>query len=582
MWVLLLPIVFICPLAYQTNDDATLAQILQGDRGLETPPDARALYVHSAIGSVVSAASRRWPAIAWYGVFSVVLCAGAFAVMGASLPGGAPATRHGLSTALAFVAAFALLPLVLLQFTVLAGLLAIAGMLPWLRWISFREPSPRRVWALAIACLVVGLMVRFQMAVTVMASILPVIGLALFEDRDWGRLVRCSLYVLALGVVGLGLNALDRRAYQASPAYARLLDFNLVRSAYADRVDYTHLIPVHTKEGAGDGSVATAGLLSPNDAVMFRASMVIDSGPFALERLRGASGAEDRAGITAPAAAVEARAVDPPVSSTRLKLDGLLAGRNPRHTRLTLYLLVVFGAATALVAGAAALGDWRSVRHASVAGMTAIGSCALSAVILDRAVFRVMLPAAYVFLVTAIARFPWGRVRVVGDRPAWRALALRAAIGVFVLSGLTGLLLGLTQIRQNHVNRSLYENMMRDVHALAGPERAVIGWSVAVPIEFQSPFAHGDRPGLTLFRVSPLASHPTVLARLRARFGDDVYAGLPRPDVIHLVDNPGQIERLKTFYAEHYGWRIAAISLGAFDNGEGKTTAWTLARLDAR
>jgi hypothetical protein len=473
-----------------------------------------------------------------------------------------------------FAAAYALLPLVLFQFTIIAGLLGLAGMLPCVRLVCLRDSSSLVVWIVAPVCLLFGFMVRFQMAALILASCLPLFGLAFLLDRDWRRTGLCVLYVAAMGALGLGLYALDAHLYHASPAYERFLEFNGLRAEYADRVKFTHAVPV---------PIARASAPSSNDHSMLAAPMGIDSGPFRLEGLRRFMDAHKmnetlgNAEGDRPAAAQVTMAERD--DQTKQKIEGILEGGDTRHIRLTLYLAVVIGAGTALAAAAAALGAWRTVGFSGVIACSVAALFVLSAVLLDRAVFRVLFPCAYVFLITAIVLFPWDHLRSRSRVPLWRQRLLLGAMGVFCATVGMGAVLAGVQVGQNHAQRLRYNKAIREIRAKIGTQHTIVAWLGALHVEYGSPFERSDVVPLKIYPMGNMSSHPKLLDCLKQRFGDDVYAALAGPDVAHLGDL-WQRTLLKRFYAEHYGKRLKSIGLGTFDRGEGKTRAWVLVDAD--
>jgi hypothetical protein len=73
-----------------------------------------------------------------------------------------------------------------------------------------------------------------------------------------------------------------------------------------------------------------------------------------------------------------------------------------------------------------------------------------------------------------------------------------------------------------------------------------------------------------MYPVNIMNSHPKLLQRLKGRFGEDVYAGLARSDVIHLA-SPRKVEILTAFYEEHYGTSVEVTRMDTFEYG---TAAW--------
>jgi hypothetical protein len=80
-------LVLVLPVAYQTNDDPQISQILLGDQLLGTQPDAHCIFINSGLGWIVSRMSGIWPDLNWYGLLIAALYALAYVVVGLSLTG---------------------------------------------------------------------------------------------------------------------------------------------------------------------------------------------------------------------------------------------------------------------------------------------------------------------------------------------------------------------------------------------------------------------------------------------------------------------------------------------------------------
>jgi len=585
------------PVVYQTNDDPHTTLILQGDKTLEIAPNAHVQTVHYFIGRIVSSLSVGFPHVAWYGLLMASFYILAFTVIGWKLPGikCRSSVGRGIGIFLVFVVAYALLPLLLFQFTIVAGLLALAGMLPCVRYVCLRESCSLGMWGIAALCLLFGFMYRFWMAGLVMATCLPLLGLAFFYDRDRRRAGLCALYLFVMGALGLGLYHLDHYTYRTSPANARLLKYHSLRREYTDGVKY-NLLPLKashrmSKESRTAMSKHTsqpaeyAGIgLSPNDYEMLTGFMGIDSGPFSLQNLQRSQDimyGEDEAANTAQKSTRNAHVTrtktnDQGGGSTREKLRGMIQGQNVRHIRLTLYLMVIFGAGGTLIVGGTVLRDWKSVSFLGIIACTVAASCAYVAIVLDRAVFRVLFPCAYVFLIMAIVFFPWDRLRTSHELSIYRRWLLLSTIGIFCFIGGVGMVMGGTQIQRNRDNKLLYSEMIKKIRMKIGAQRVFVAWPSALPVEYQSPFERRDASALKIYPMGAYTSNPALLNRLKQLFGEDVYEGLTKLEVVHLFRDPGNFEILKRFYAEHYGRQFKGIRIGEFLNGEGETTAWVL------
>jgi hypothetical protein len=307
--------------------------------------------------------------------------------------------------------------------------------------------------------------------------------------------------------------------------------------------------------------------------------MAMNSGPLSLKTLRRALSGEGSTRISAEGDDVASRTdvLDPPRSNlesetqTRQKLEGIVHGRNLRHLRLTFYLLAVLFGGTVMAVACGALGHWRSAAYAGAAAFSFVSSSVASTLVLDRAVFRAMLPCAFLFLVVSVVVFPWNEVVA----PSRLALRSRRVLSIAASAFLAALMLSVTlagiQIRVNKTYAAMYEKLIDEVCLNLGTDSTIVAWDWEVMF-YRSPLTRSDERCVAIYPVNIMNSHPKLLQRLQNRFGEDVYAGMARSDVIHLA-SPREVDILTAFYGEHYSTSVEVTRLETFEYG---TAAWVL------
>jgi hypothetical protein len=589
-------VIVVFPVAYQTNDDPSIARVLQGDPAIGTDPDGRSGVILSGVGWMISSLTGLIPGVAWYGLFVASLYVFGYSIIGHGfLKGvGAATLVERLCVFAAFVWAFALLPMVLFQWSVAAGLLALAGMIPCVRLLCLREPSGALLWIASAVATILGLTVRVQLAMVVTVSFIPLLVVARFFGLGWRRVATCAVYMTAVLALGVGMFAIDRQLNKHDPAYERFLDYNSLRYRFVGRISYDLVLPTSVGTGQVDdhppgnrGSGTDLGLptanatLSENDYLMAALQMVFDSGPYRLENLAaslGESSTETRVvtpirGASQSVAHSETLADRNRDSKTLKKLTSTSRNVTWRSIRLPVFLVAVIGAAIALTAASAALREWPITVHLVTIACSVAILFVLTLVVFDRPVFRVLFPCANVFLVSSLVVFPWSRLRGgPGSRSELAQPAVTAAmIGFLFMAGL-GAVAGMVQVGLNRAQREVQRELARDVIGGMGDgQMTIVEWAGAGVVEYRSPFAIGTGWPAEFYAVGFSSSHPRVRASLTRRFGDDAYRGFSDPEVVHLVTSAHQIDVLEEFYSEHYGLTVEGVVHGAYDNGLGKT-----------
>lgn len=580
---LLTTVFSVLPIVYETVDDPVMALILQGEKALQLAPDPHALFVHYLLGWFVSSLSSMFEGVAWYGVLMALLYAVAYTVVGIHLLQIRNGERPGrkIWIYVAFLAAFGLLPLILMQFTVLAALLALAAVLPFLRYVVLHQSSDKTMWVVSALCAVMALLVRPEMAIAVIAVCVPACAVTFYWDRDWRRPLPFFAFAGAALILMVGLRYTNDSSNRISPPFERQMEFNRMLAFY---VQYT------SGRSFQRDLYASAGW-SSNDFEMFSTFMGLDTGPFSLENVKRVERARlngaDSIAVhpTVHPGSVEQANADTPDRKLWIvgKFERLVNNRYGKDVLRASYLLVVLGAGFLLTAAMVVLREWKRACVMIAMGTAVAGFYGIVTIVIDRPVFRVLFSMAYVFFVIAATIFPWRRLAEFPSLPRVTRGSLLAAATFGCLIGGLGVVTGVAQAYSNREQQSRFLDYLRRNLAVAAAGQAVIAWPDAYPVQYLSPFVRDgflaveNGAGARFYQFnSTWGSHPYRLKMLKADFGDDVYQNLTGPGVVHLVSAKEQVTKLETFYDEHYGRKVRGVQREEFVVGDVTITSWTL------
>lgn len=574
--ILMVIIFMLFPVAYQTNDDPNIALILEGDNNIGMKADAHSIFINYMVGWIVYSLSTHWPNTGWYGLLMASLYVVAYVFIFYNLIKRVSPSTLGWMVFILFIYLFAvaMVPLLLFQFTMLSGLLAIAGVLPLVRYICLKESCSIIELSIATLCLLVSVMIRYQMTIVIVMSCIPLLFLSVIYYRNWRNVVLSIIYLTFLVSTGLGVYLLDKHAYTSAPEYARFLEFNTIRAEYTDTEK--HIINPSLYDEVG---------WSFNDYMMFSSFIGIDNGQFNLknlQRIMNASIKTDKGNmdIGQKNELSGKNKKTHPKSSTLSKIKGMVQGKSLRHVLLTFYLVTVFASGLLLVAGGAILSRWKNVGFSSLIAFTSIVSCIIVSVVMDRAVFRVLFPCVYMFLIMAAIFFPWDKIKTFQIVTSLKKQISFLIVGGLFLFFLVDSMLGIIQIRENHNNQLFYDDMISRIKELSTNKLTIISWAGAFPIEYNSPFNKREVCGLDIYHIGWGVSHPVWLKHLKQRFGEDIYQGMLQHDNIQLIRYHNVVKLLESFTGEHYTKKVEGIKIESFNSREDERSAWFLADKD--
>jgi hypothetical protein len=233
---------------FETNDDVGMNAIAAG-RMLVDRPDEHVIYSNVLIGLGLKALYQAAPRVPWYGGYlfltaSLSLAAVAFVCL----------KRDASTIDLCLTAAFLCLAgapfLIVLQFTRIAFLATLAGLLLLAGVVRDGKPARHAFWA--IPFLVAGALIRFDSFLLAVFVLSPLAGWMLSRSRSQVS-ARGPVAVLAGAVaVGFALSGFNNWYYSRDEGWRDFYKFNSLRVAFTDngRADYNEVTaPVFSKVG---------------------------------------------------------------------------------------------------------------------------------------------------------------------------------------------------------------------------------------------------------------------------------------------------------------------------------------------
>jgi hypothetical protein len=506
---------------YETNDDATMNLIVSG-KVLSDTPDEHLYSSNILIGLALRRLYVVAPEIPWYGIFLVlVLWAALVGLVYAFLR--ANGSRKQVMLSCCFVVAVGLPCLVNLQFTRVAFLAALAGLV--LLSVAAGRTPDIRAWVGGFSLLAVAALVRFDACLFAGLVFSPAIAWAWWRPANPGSSRRLGLCLVGFLALGFGLESYNRWYYDHSPGWEGFYDFNTLRAEFTDygRVEYTeHLRPVFESVG-----------WSKSDLLMLREWGFVDRQLFSAEKMR----------------IVLASAL--PQDRVKARHSGDMLAETVSQTKLGPILIT--GAACLLLMGG---GLWSRLVPCL---------CFLATVTLCLALHfrfhlqpRLLFPALCVFVAAAVAGSVGSFAPSLGRTWSWVA-ARHWAAWTFVVALLlwqVGYYVFLSDL--NRLRRARAEAMLADL--APQPGQLIILWGAHFPYE-DLVLPLDDQRALKGLKACSLGAYlqtPLTARRLQSFGIDDLFKALyERPDVF-LVSTQDQNQALGAYLSRHYGVRLGA------------------------
>ena len=500
----------LCTPHYETNDDAVMNLIAAG-RVFAAEPDEHLLFSNVLLGLPLAGLYRAAPEVPWYGLYlfgvlALSLLALAYALLRAN------PTRQGLLLVGALLLAFALPCAVRLQFTRVAFLATLGGLLLWLSAVRGRGGRVQVV--LSTLLLLLACLVRFEACLLACLVLAPALAAALLQPD--GRRGRLLLGAGLAGVLaaGWGLERFNRGYYERDPAWRGFYEFNALRAQFTDylRVDYSPATRAALREAGW----------APVDLAMLYTWSFADPERFSAAKMRAvlaAVGPDDR------------------VKDARRWRDlARLVGEDA-----DLLVLLAVGAACLLLMG----GGWRARLVPLLCLAVAAGVC-LVLFRFYQLPARVYFPALGAFAGVALLRAPSARsgaavllvALLLGALLTWRLAATFAASAGAAARHTRAL-----QMLQRLAPRS---------------DQLFVLWAHFFPYEDLvyplEPLAVG--PDFKAVSLGTTTRTPFTTRRLEAFGISDLYRALyQRRDVV-LLSEPTFNRILGAYLARHYGVRL--------------------------
>jgi hypothetical protein len=219
------------PLRYENLDDACMDAIVSG-RIFSDAPDEHLPYLSVVLGLGLKGLYQSFPSGPWYGL-CLFLCTGAALVGIVDALLRANPTARGLILTVAFLGAFALPCVVKLQFTRVAFLAALAGLL---QIVTAYGGRPFREACVTVSLLTLASLIRFDACLLACAVLAPVVMTALWSK--WRARPQTGLWLVLLLAgtlaLGYGLSRLNYWYYGREQGWRDFYDFNALRAEFTD------------------------------------------------------------------------------------------------------------------------------------------------------------------------------------------------------------------------------------------------------------------------------------------------------------------------------------------------------------
>jgi hypothetical protein len=485
---------------WETNDDVGMAMVAHG-YGIVAEPDVRLVFSNALYGELL----RRLPEIGGiqpYGIVTYVLLLLACAAICSALRRADAPVAPGVAVVLSTFLPALLYP----QFTVVAGLLAAAGVLQAAARPADGSGQSRASLALAAALLVLAALVRIQEAFFVVAVSTPFL-LQAWRSASTAARARITITVAVTAVLVAASVLYDRAQYR-DPAWQEFASANAVRALFTD-FGYSHYF-------VGRSSAPRSAGLTDNDMLLLHRFFYADPDVFSVERMTRAAAEVPLLGWMANNIfTVDDTLVDllaTPHIVALLALVAIAAWRRPASRLPLAWALGLLAAATLAVLAGGRPGESRIY----VGPLAAI------------ALLTLLAPAA---------REPWSGPRA----------AAPLAIVVIVAAALA----------VRYANDRLDADAARAALCSLPADRLYVFWGGAPPMledTYRPLEGRATRCGLRLYGIGVLSRAPYMVELLRRETGaPHLAAALLAGREIDLLGFRPPLASLSVFMHEHYG-----------------------------
>lgn len=482
---------------WETNDDVGMSMIA-GGYGLATHGSTKLIFSNVLWGGIV----RLIPTIGRTPGYSIAALAILILVTSSVVYA---MRRLGLIPIEAVVVIVLLLarPILLPQFTINAGMLALVAVAFWCIYGQFRETR-----FLVLGCILVVL--AFWVRNTECALILLVATPLLPWRTFWAeRTPKIAAVVLLSTLVGSSI--IDHQAYRV-PEWQAFNDLNFVRSAFTDF-------------GAADSLLKRPDILArhgytQNDVKLIQSWFFVDPLLAKPERLQALI--RDLG----------------PLPASKMAHENVLRAVALLWDRALLPILLV----AILLA----------IRRPSLRLFVCWGLCAIAILIMGiigrPAILRVYIPLISILVVAPFLVQRAGRASFYLSRWALMLMACLAVVNSFCLIS------DFEQIKRNA------ENVTGDLSRL--PVHSVVVWGAALPYELAYPVLHMPRAlaGLQLYGLGVGTLAPVSTAYADEKAGHGLLMMLSGKDGVPLIAEADHIAYLGAYCAEHLQGRLVTLS----------------------
>jgi hypothetical protein len=232
---------------FETNDDAGMTAITSG-HVLVDQPDEHLVFSNVLIGLALKVLYQAAPRVPWYGGYLFVMASLSLAAVAFACLRRISTLDACLTVAVVCVAGPPFLTV--LQFTRVAFLATLAGLLLLTALVRDDKPARKTLWA--IPFLMAGALIRFNSFLLAVVVLSPLAGWMMWRARTQVG-ARGAIAVLAGAItVGFALLGFNNWYYSRDEAWRDFYKFNALRTSFTDygRAEYNDVTaPVFAKVG---------------------------------------------------------------------------------------------------------------------------------------------------------------------------------------------------------------------------------------------------------------------------------------------------------------------------------------------
>ncbi len=210
-------------IGFAENDDTVMALIASGKYG--GAPDNHLVFINMIYGTFLNIFYYLFPSIEWYTIMIIFLNLLSTSLISWRIVE-SHQSKHVKAVFLLFLIMVSVYINVHMQFTVTAGVLAIAG-------VMFLNEPLKRLKYIGVACFVLGSLIRFEAAFLVLIITAPIFMIETIKRKKVYFDTKTKFLIVAV-IISLGSKAIDYAYYNANDEWSYFQKFNKIRGEIND------------------------------------------------------------------------------------------------------------------------------------------------------------------------------------------------------------------------------------------------------------------------------------------------------------------------------------------------------------